>query len=697
MLLTGSGASLAQTTAEPAALKTVTVRAKVETPDSLPAAAPGSRVATGARLGVLGNVGVMDAPFNVTAYTAEGIADMQAQTVGAVLRSDPSVRATTNEGHLVENFNVRGLSVSASSLAINGVYGLAPEQSTPTEMFERVELIKGPGAMLMGMPPSGDVGGIINLVPKRAGDTALTRLTTTVSSKSNLAVHLDLARRFGEEQRLGVRVNGLLSGGETWLDKQTKARKLGAIALDYRGSTWSAEADVYSLDNRVRKGVTMQPIIAGWTTVPKAPHGSTNFFYGESVFSNTSTQGLILRGRAELNAGMSVFASAGSAKHQYDGFIFGTRPVWLPANAASGNASGTVYNSWGEYETRSAELGLRAQFNTGAIAHQVTLATSWLGYEGGSRKNGTGAILNSNIFNPSPITMPPGGAASSFTQSNDDVMTAISLVDTLFFVDGKLQLTLGARSQQVEQKLAKYKQRALTPLLGLVAKPWGESVSLYGNYVEGLSAGTTVGTGYVNEGETFAPYRTEQIETGVKWVAGSLTQTVSLFQISKPALIVENNRQQLDGEQRNRGVEWHVFGQLNPALTLQGGVAYTKAQQTRTAKGVNQGKAQLGVPSLTVNLGGDWRLAALPGLTLSAQLNHTGAQWLSADNSLKLPAWTTLDAGLRYATQLANLPTVWRVSVSNLADKAYFDSAWGAGRVNVGAPRAVRLSAALDF
>eukprot|EP01034_Spumella_vulgaris_P034100 gene34100-42048_t len=189
-------AALAQSSPSATApvLQEVTVKSAPETPDALPAAAPGGKVARGARLGVLGNVGVMDTPFNQTAYTAEGIADQQAQTVAAVLKGDPSVRMTTNDGHVVENFNIRGFAVGASSLAINGMYGLAPEQNTPTEMFERVEVLKGPGAMMMGINTTGDVGGAINLVPKRAGKEALTRITTTWSNKSNVGVHADVSR-----------------------------------------------------------------------------------------------------------------------------------------------------------------------------------------------------------------------------------------------------------------------------------------------------------------------------------------------------------------------------------------------------------------------------------------------------------------------------------------------------------------------
>ena len=150
------------------------------------------------------------------------------------------------------------------------------------------------------MPPAGDVGGAINLVPKRAGKAPLTRVTTTYSSQSNVGVHADVSRRFGADQRLGVRVNGVVSGGETWLDRQTKAREIGHLALDYKGEGWNLEADAYSLKNKVRKGSPMQPILTGWTTVPKAPDGSTNFFYGEGVYSNTQTQGLIVRGQARL-------------------------------------------------------------------------------------------------------------------------------------------------------------------------------------------------------------------------------------------------------------------------------------------------------------------------------------------------------------------------------------------------------------
>lgn len=690
-LIATSAAAQSDTT-----LTEVRVKAAADSPEALPPLAPGGRTAKGARLGVLGNTSVTDAPFNVTPYTAQTVEDQQARTLGAVLKNDPSVRTTTNEGHIVENFTIRGFAVTSSSMAVNGLFGLAPEQSTPTEMFERVEVLKGPGAMLVGLPPSGDVGGVINLVPKRAGDTPLTRVTGTFWGDSNVGGHLDLARRLGDEQRLGVRFNGALSSGRTWLDHQTQAREIGHLALDYRGRGWHAEMDVYSLTNKVRKGSPMQPIITGWTTVPAAPDGSTNFFYGEDVYSNTQTQGVIVRGQAEINAQWTALASAGTANHTYDGFIFGTRPVFPAANAATGNATGTAYNSWGEYDTLAAEVGVRGQFSTGPVAHRLTVTASLQKYDGGSRGNGTAPIA-SNLYDPVPITMPAAADPSTYKKLNDDVSQALSLVDTLSFADDRALVTLGLRAQQVDQKLSGYKEQALTPLLGVVVKPWGEGLSLYGNYVEGLSAGTTVAVPYANAGTTFEPYKTKQMELGVKWAAARILNTLSLFQITKPALIVVDNNQRPDGEQRNRGIEWMVSGQVVPSVTLLGGAAYIKAEQTKTAGAVNQGRAQFGVPEYTANLGADWAVPMLPGLSVNGRVNHTSAQWLTGDNSVELPAWTTLDAGLRYVTRVDAQTVTLRAAVTNLTDRAYFESVWGAGRVNVGAPRSVQLSVSVDL
>ena len=62
----------------------------------------------------------------------------------------------------------------------------------------------------------------------------------------------------------------------------------------------------------------------------------------------------------------------------------------------------------------------------------------------------------------------------------------------------------------------------------------------------------------------------------------------------------------------------------------------------------------------------------------------------------RIPDWTTLDLGLRYATLVQDKPVTLRATMSNVTDNHY----WIAnpnGALILGAPRTVWLSASIDF
>src|SRR5690606_3116829 len=197
----GARAQSAQT------LPAITVQSNGE--GSLLPVAPGGQAATGGHLGMLGDVDVLDAPLTINTYTSQLIQERQARTLGDVLQNDPSVRFTTNSGHMIENFTIRGLSANAPAAAFNGLYGITPKSHIPTEFLERVEVQRGPSGLLSGMAPVDNLGGTVNLVTKRARAEPITHFTTSYSSDSYFQGHVDLGRRFGEDQRLGVRFNGV--------------------------------------------------------------------------------------------------------------------------------------------------------------------------------------------------------------------------------------------------------------------------------------------------------------------------------------------------------------------------------------------------------------------------------------------------------------------------------------------------------
>lgn len=679
-------------------LAAVNVTGTTVSATDLPASYAGGQVARGAKLGVLGNVDVMDAPFNVTAYTSQAIADQQAATVGEVLRNDPSVRFTTSDGHNAENITIRGFEVNSSELAFNGMYGMLPGAHVPTEFLERVEVFKGPAAMLSGIAPSGAVGGVVNLVTKRATDQDLNRLTTSYTSSSHLAQSVDIGRRFGKEKRLGVRFNGSLGYGETTLEDQKKRDNFFSLGVDYRGDRWKMEFDAYSTHQNQSNG---SPLMVGFSTLGRvidAPDTSKNALRG--TFARQRTDGFMLRGEVELTRQLTAYAAAGTANYNYDGYVNGTRVVVTNAN---GNSTGQTYNQAGYTRSTSAETGLRGNFSTGSIAHQVVASFSSLQTTSGLASVANSASYVTNIYDP--ITNPTlAGAHGAVARSADNVYTSVALADTLSMLDDTTLLTLGARSQRVRQRMASpkaYDESAITPMLGLVVKPWGPSVSLYANYIEALSPGVTVSSVYANEGETLAPYKTRQKEVGAKWEVGSFINTFSLFSILKPSTLViagtPRSTLVLDGEQKNQGFEWTISGQLSRQVRVLGGATYTVGEQVRASSAANDGKKAPGVPAWTVNLGSEWDLPWVNGLTLNGRVTYTGPQYLDAANKLELPSWTRWDAGANYALGAFGKPVVLRFAVENLTDENYWSGRFNEGFATLGSPRTYKLSATVDF
>ena len=104
-----------------------------------------------------------------------------------------------------------------------------------TEGIERVEVLKGPSAFLNGAGPGGSVGGVINIIPKRAGEVPITQFTPTYTSNAQFGGHVDVGRRFGDNDEFGVRVNAVYRNGNTPIDNQTLEARLFTLGVDFRG------------------------------------------------------------------------------------------------------------------------------------------------------------------------------------------------------------------------------------------------------------------------------------------------------------------------------------------------------------------------------------------------------------------------------------------------------------------------------
>ena len=675
-------------------LEQVNIRDTYERED-LPLLAPGRKAAKGARLGILGATSIMNAPVHVNAYTRELAEDWSALTLQDVLENDPAVVFTTNKNHLLQNFNLRGLDMGAQDIATNGLYGIAPANSVPIEMFERVEVLRGPNVLLSGMPPGTSVAGTVNMVTKRALAKPIAELTFTYGSHSYGQVHADLGKRFGAEQRLGVRFNGVYGTGKMGAKDEKQTRSVGALGIDYLGDRARFSLDVYDSINKISNGspgmfnFTGNAAIPGVGVLLSPPRGDTNMFRGtHGKYDNT---GVLARGEFDFNENWQGYLAFGAGEAEGKGLMFGTRAIVTGANGAT---RGAIYNVDTRSKRQTAEAGVIGKFSTGAIKHRAQLSANILKLKEGTNNTACNYCYNTNMYDPVTPVFPNApvwnGYDKATVRSNND-FRSLAIAETMSFANDAVLLTLGGRYQSIKQPWNNYSKSRFSPMLAAVVRPWGDSVALFGNYTEGMEPGQVVGVTYANAGDVLGPRVSKQMELGVKFQTGELTHTVSAFQIKRPSFITDPaNRLVDDGEQRLRGVEWSVYGKLTQSLSVLGGVAHIKSEQRNT------GKDTYGTPGLRARLGLDWD-TPLPGLTVGGRVHYTGKQWADSGNRLRVPAWKRLDLTTSYATKIASTPVRFNASVENVTDKKYWIGTFGDGFVMVGAPRTFRVSATVSF
>jgi len=659
------------------------------------------------RVGILGNRDYMETPFSISTYTEKLIRDQQAVTVSDVVQNDPSVRATYGQGSYDDRLQIRGFNVLPRDFSLNGLYGIPSNYFVDLTGVERVEIFRGPTAMLNGMPPSGAVGGTINLVPKRAGDQPLYRATGRFISDSQFGGSLDLGRRFADNA-LGVRLNAAYTSGQTTVDRNADQLLALTAGIDYRGVATRLDADLGYQKRRIDSPRSGASLAAG-VQVPAAPFGRVNFYQPWEYRATDDLYGLV-RLEHDFAPNLTGFLKVGGRRSNDDSLI-----QFPTITDAQGTVSGAVarYLEWSE--SVSAEAGARAQVDTGPIGHNLALSGTYLLTQTGFFSswdvlNPLPSFITTNIYapmiDPTPAyTRPPVGSPPLQSQT---LLTGIGLMDRMTALQDKVELVAGLRYQRVQvanydnvtgvmtTATPGYDSYAWTPAVALVVRPWKE-VSFYGNFIQALEQGAVAGPGLANAGEVFAPFVSTQFEIGAKLDLGTFGATLSAFQITRASSLIDatTNKLTVDGQQRNRGLELMVFGEPIAGFKPLGGITLLEGTLLNTAGGLNNGKVAPGVPSVQLNLGADWETPFLKGFALSGRIIYTGASYLDAANTQLVPDWTRIDLGARYVFERADgKPLALRFNVTNVGNASYW---MNPGFLSQGMPRTAMLSLTADF
>lgn len=263
--LLSAGMTFAQTTAAPASPAT-TLPTRDETLEldvfTVTTSSDIGYQSTNAAEATRMNTPIENIPMNVTILNAQFIEDLLATDSSEVLAYDASsVRRTENDG-----FISRG-SQTVSTNFLNGFEQAAGFGSQPLANIDRVEIMRGPAAVLYG---AGGYGGVYNRITKRAAPRPFVKARTILSEGFGYRHELDY--NAGALPRLGnkllFRLNGVLGRNDTWFGQRNIEE---AIAPTF---TWNIGP---------RTSLTVEYIYnfretqASWETPMKGgdPHGLT--------------------------------------------------------------------------------------------------------------------------------------------------------------------------------------------------------------------------------------------------------------------------------------------------------------------------------------------------------------------------------------------------------------------------------------
>jgi iron complex outermembrane receptor protein len=317
-----------------------------------------------------------------------------------------------------------------------------------------------------------------------------------------------------------------------------------------------------------------------------------------------------------------------------------------------------------------------------------------------------------NIFSLAPS---PAGTVFDDEYTNRTERTTEWFAHDRIEWNAQLSTWVGLRHSQLQRSSVRtdgsratdYAQSFTTPWLA-VAWQWRPETMVYASTGQGIETAVAPGRAeYTNAGMPLDPIKSRQWELGLKhaWHRGDLSAAV--FGITRPRTDelrvgsgAGSRTFQMDGDDQHRGLELTARQRLG-AWTLDGSAMWLAAQRRNGQIDPSlNGKRPTNVPDFVLRAGATLAIAQVPGLTVHARASHEGRRAVVPDGSVQLPSWTRVDAGLAYRTRLSNQPATWRLGVSNLLNRRYFqESPYQYSHIYLfpAAPRTVSLGLDMSF
>ena len=658
-------------------------------------------------------------PQSVTVLGADLLAATASGSLSQAIKLDASLADSYNTTGYIESLSVRGFLLDQSNNYLRNGLPVSNVAPIAMENKERIEVLKGVAGLQSGVSAP---GGLVNFVTKTPLRDAFTTASLSTDGNGGSKVHLDSNTAWGA---VGVRVNLAAEELHTVFDLADGKREFASVAL----ATALAPSTRLSADLEYHH--KKQPSVPGLglldtngdgfgETLPASNYARLNLNNQSwsQPFEATSTNAQLAVDH-QINANWQARLGLGTQRtviHDRLAFPDGCNFYVYPGLCGNGDVD--VYDYRSENEERSTwawDAKLQGKLTALGMQHQLSLGLS-------GRSNRTDLnprqaynyVGTTNINKP--IVLPGDGVAADLNTNSREraVDTYASLVSDL---SRSVKSFVGFRTSQLNRSSERsdgsrpiaLEQTVTTPWAGLSWSPLA-STMVYASWGEGaeLEVVPNRPTRFVNAGQVLPALKSEQTELGLKWQAHPrLLVSAAAFSISKPYADDQPTASGLPlrvaggKTARHRGLEMAAVGQLDNQFSLQASLTLIDAKYTSAVDPALVNQAVTNVPKTKASLFADYKLATLPGLSVSGLLTTESGKTVTADGAVSLPAVWQLDAGVRYQNRLIGKLTQWSLHVENLTDRSYWREAptqyWGGTYLFPSTPRTVRARVTVEF
>ncbi|MEH2156334.1 TonB-dependent siderophore receptor [Nostoc sp.] len=587
-----------------------------------------------------------DIPQSIQVVPREVLEDRNVRSVAeAVETVSGVVDGADYNGSPAQDFIIRGFEQGGSFR--NGYRDVNSYGLTGVGTIDRVEVLKGPASVLFGAV---EPGGIINIVTKQPLSEPYYKLELEAGNRDFYQPSIDFSGPLNDDKTLLYRLNLSYQTADGFQDFVNTNLTTVAPTISWKLGDRTDLTLYYEYINFKGTFEQYTSVLSDNTFLPRSFYQG----YPDEAYVNNTTQ----------KFGYTVsheFSDNWQIRNNFSVVTGRNAEEYTLATAVVNDQSLRQFAQDRDFTTDNyfGQIDLLGKFNTGSISHQILIGFDFNSYIQTFARSIASNVPNLDIANPNyDITSFNYGPRSSSTDRSQAY--GIYLQDQIMFQDN-LKLLIGGRFDWITgdntndvtgETTENPENSAFSPRIGLVYQP-SKSISLYTSYSQSFVPVTESNP----DGEIFEPTRGTQYEVGIKgdFLEGRLSTTLAAYQIAKSNILTDDpNNDDPDyliqvGEQRSRGIELDVTGEILPGWKAIASYAYTDAEVTED-NDLPVGNRLVSVPKNQASLWTTYEFqnSDLKGLGFGLGLFYVGTRSGDSANSFEIPDYLRTDAAIYY-------------------------------------------------